>query len=79
LNKLLARIGKAVKGNPVLVAGAANVVIALAARYGVHVTADQLATVVSLATAALAGLTRHVVTPVRKAKPAPAAPTGQAS
>ena len=41
---------------PVLIAGAVNIGVAVAARYGVHVTADQLAAVVSVATAVLSGL-----------------------
>ncbi len=72
--KIITKARGLVKAYPVIAAGAANIIIALAARYGVHVTGDQLATVVSVATAALAALTHRHVSPVAKPKSVSPAP-----
>ena len=69
MRKFFAAVVAAVRANPVLVAGAANIIVASVAHWGVHVTAGQLLGVVAVATAILSTLAHNRVTPVKPAPP----------
>jgi len=55
---------------PAIVAGAINIAAALAARYGLQVSADQLATIMSAVTAMLSVAVHRVTVPASPKPPA---------
>jgi hypothetical protein len=76
LKNVISALRNIVKGYPALTAGLANVVIVLAARWGIHVTADQLAGLGAAVAAILAGIIHASVSPTQK--PAPTPPVAEA-
>lgn len=66
LKRLTYALTQWVKTYPALVTGALNIAIAFAARYGFHVSVDQLLTVVTAVTAFVSYFTHSQVIPLTK-------------
>jgi hypothetical protein len=75
MRKYILAVAKAMRAYPAILAGALNIAVALAARFGLSVSADQLATVMSLVTAGLSVLVHKATVPASPAiTPAKAEP-----
>lgn len=66
LKRFVYAVSQLVKTYPALITGALNIAIAFAARYGFHVSVDQLLAVVTAVTAFVSYFTHSQVIPLTK-------------
>lgn len=59
------------KGKPALIAGLVSIAVTLLTQMGLHLSASQLAVVISMFNASLAGMVHVSTTPAGKREPAP--------
>jgi hypothetical protein len=71
---MVAKILNKLRSEPVLVGGAVQAALTLAAAFGFHLSAEQVAAVTGFSAAVLAVAARSQVTPTVKPAPAPEAP-----